>query len=98
MSDLRYKLTMRSPSGQAATVAITQFVFATTTHNYTLTLTTTADRETQYASTFDKIDGELSGSSSLQTPRGRLLLHETLSLPLCNPAETGFFFFFFFSL
>jgi hypothetical protein len=52
---LRYQMRMQSPKGKADVVAISQFLFATSTDGFVVTLTTTADREAHYRDTFDKI-------------------------------------------
>jgi hypothetical protein len=52
---LRYKLNIRTPKGENRAIAFTMFVFSTNSDTYTVTLTTTADREAQLAPTFDKI-------------------------------------------
>jgi hypothetical protein len=51
----RYKMSMQVSPGQTRVLAITQFLFATPTDGYTVTLTTLEDREQQYAETFEKI-------------------------------------------
>jgi hypothetical protein len=51
----RYKMTMQSPTGQAVSLSITQFVLVKGADGYTVTLTTLSNQEPRYAATFDKI-------------------------------------------
>ncbi len=46
---------MTLPSGQKATLAITQFVLMKDKDGYVVTLTTLPENEAKYAPTFDKI-------------------------------------------
>jgi hypothetical protein len=52
---LRYKMSMQMPDGQTRPLAITRFLFVKGADAYTVTLTTSSDREAQYAATFEKI-------------------------------------------
>ena len=51
----RYRTSMTLPSGQKATLAITQFVLMKDKDGYVVTLTTLPENEAKYAPTFDKI-------------------------------------------
>lgn len=52
---LRYKLTMKSSTGQSALLAITQYLTVRGNDGYVVTLTTLADQEARYARTFEGI-------------------------------------------
>jgi hypothetical protein len=50
-----YKMTMQSPRGKPAVLAITQFILVKGAESYIVTLTTLSNQEPRYAATFEKI-------------------------------------------
>ena len=52
---IKVKMTVNSATGQQITIATTQFILTKDKNGYSVTLTTTADQESKYAATFDRI-------------------------------------------